>query len=575
VATLLVTHGNEQGRRITIDQPVARLGRDASNAIRILDNEISRQHAEIRCNNDQYTIADLVSSNGTFVNGQRITEAKLRPGDRIQIGKTVLLFGSGTTVTRTELARKITLITQIPTEQSSAIVRSISQEEGSQYLGRVERTDASWLKNALDHLKVLYDTSQAVSHIADVNDLLARILELAFESVKAERGCIWLKNSQTGKLECHAVHFGAGVSSNEQIEISQTIVDYVLSHGEGVRTSDAASDERFTPGQSIVRMGIREAICVPMQGRHDTIGIIYMDVRLTTDSPFDLRSSRHRLTDEQLKLMIAIAHQAALAIEDTRHYEAKVQAERLGAVGQTIATLSHDIKNILQGIKGGSHLIEMGLSGGEDEQVRRGWNIVNKNQNKIYNLVMDMLTFSKEREPAYEPSDLNEVVREVIELIEPRANELGVLLCFVPDGSLPKMLIDPEGIHRATLNIIANAVDATEGRENGRVEVRTEYSSLESLARLNVSDNGVGIAAEELGQLFTLFRSTKGARGTGIGLPVSDKIIREHGGAIRVQSQPGTGTDFIIEIPMRTEAIGMGSHMSQPAHPTRPEQARK
>jgi signal transduction histidine kinase len=224
----------------------------------------------------------------------------------------------------------------------------------------------------------------------------------------------------------------------------------------------------------------------------------------------------------------------------------------------------------LQGIKGGSHLIEMGLSSGEEEQVRRGWNIVNKNQNKIYNLVMDMLTFSKEREPAYEPCDLNEVVREVIELLEPRANELGVTLGFVADGTLPRILIDPEGIHRAALNIIANAVDAIEGREDGRVEVRTEYVALESLARLHVSDNGVGIPAEELGQLFTLFRSTKGARGTGIGLPVSEKIIREHGGTIRVQSQPGAGTNFVIELPLRTNA-GMGSNPGHPARPASPE----
>lgn len=563
MATLLITRGGEQGRRISIDQSVLRIGRDASNAIRILDNEISRQHAEIRYDKGECSIVDLVSSNGTYVNGQRITEVKLKTGDRIQIGKTVLLFGSGTTVTRADLAKKITMITQAPTEQSSAIVRSISQAEGSQYLGRYERADASWLKNALDHLKALYETSQAVSHIADLDELLVRILELVFESIKADRGCIWLKNAQTGKLESRAVHLGAGVNSEEQIEISQTIVDYVLSRGEGVITSDAASDERFSPAQSIVRMGIREAICVPMQGRHDTLGILYVDNRLAEGNPFELNTPR-RLTYEHLKLLIAIAHQAALAIEDTQHYEAKVQAERLGAVGQTIATLSHEIKNILQGIKGGGHLIEMGLSSSDEEQVRRGWNIVNKNQNKIYNLVMDMLTFSKEREPAYQPCDLNEVVREVVELVEPRASELGVRIQFMPDAAMPHILIDPEGIHRATLNIVSNAVDATEGRQNSRIEVRTEYSAAHSLARVCVSDNGVGIPAEELAQLFTLFRSTKGARGTGIGLPVSDKILREHGGSIRVQSQPGAGTQFVIEMPVRSDAAAGTNAGQQP-----------
>ena len=97
--------------------------------------------------------------------------------------------------------------------------------------------------------------------------------------------------------------------------------------------------------------------------------------------------------------MIAIGHQAALAVEDTRYYSAMVQAERLAAIGQTIAMLSHHIKNILQGIRGGSYLIEMGLAEHDEEHGRKGWNIVEKNQNKISALVMDMLTFSKEREP--------------------------------------------------------------------------------------------------------------------------------------------------------------------------------
>jgi len=553
VATLLVTHGQEQGRRYSLDDTVMRIGRDASNPIRVPDTEISRQHAEIRCVDGEYSIVDLVSSNGTYLNGQRVTEAKLTSGDRIQVGKTVLLFGTGTTVTRADLAKKITMITQVATEQSSAIVRSMSHAEGSQYLSRMERADPAWLTGAVAHLRVLYETSQAVSHIADLDELLTRILQLIFQSIRAERGCIMLSSSESSELECRAVYFSPGVSSDEQIEISQTIVDYVLSRGEGVRTSDAAADARFSPAQSIVRMGIREAICVPMKGRHDMMGIIYLDNRLTAEESPESERSPRRLSDEHLKLLIAIAHQAALAIEDTRHYEAKVQAERLAAVGQTIATLSHDIKNILQGIKGGSHLIEMGLAGNEQDQVRRGWNIVNKNQNKIYNLVMDMLTYSKEREPVTEPCDLNEIVREAVELMEQRATEIGVQLQFVPDELMPKISIDPEGIHRAVLNIVSNALDATEEKQDGRVQVQTQFDSAQSLASVIVQDNGIGISPEELNQLFTLFRSTKGARGTGIGLPVSDKIVREHGGQIRVRSQPGEGTEFILELPSRTE----------------------
>ncbi len=145
-------------------------------------------------------------------------------------------------------------------------------------------------------------------------------------------------------------------------------------------------------------------------------------------------------------LMVAIGHQAGLAIENTTFYNDKIQAERLAAVGQTIATLSHHIKNILQGIRGGSYLIDLGLNEKDEAIVRRGWTIVEKNQTKIYNLVMDMLSFSKDREPALEPADLNETVGDVVELMQSRAEELGVQLDLArPATTMPAGHDRPRG----------------------------------------------------------------------------------------------------------------------------------
>src|SRR6185312_7821195 len=148
---------------------------------------------------------------------------------------------------------------------------------------------------------------------------------------------------------------------------------------------------------------------------------------------------RSRFSQDHLMLMVAIGHQAGLAIENTVFYRDKIQAERLAVVGQTIATLSHHIKNILQGIRGGSYLIDMGLNEKDDAIVRRGWTIVEKNQGKIYNLVMDMLSFSKDREPSLESADLNETVAEVIELMTSRAKELNVELAWQPGKDLTEV----------------------------------------------------------------------------------------------------------------------------------------
>ena len=140
-----------------------------------------------------------------------------------------------------------------------------------------------------------------------------------------------------------------------------------------------------------------------MKGRHETLGVLYLDTNANAARSWSAPpSAAGKFTEDHLALAIAIAHQAALAVEDTRYHQAMVQAERLAAIGQTIAALSHHIKNILQGLRSGGDILKMGLKDKNDSLLQQGWKIVEKNQGKIYDLVMDMLSYSKEREPAIE-----------------------------------------------------------------------------------------------------------------------------------------------------------------------------
>src|SRR5689334_12822907 len=114
---------------------------------------------------------------------------------------------------------------------------------------------------------------------------------------------------------------------------------------------------------------------------------------------------------------------------------------------------------------------------------------------------------------------------------------------------MPTLMFDPECMHRAVLNIITNAIDACSERDEGRVEVSTQYSHAERMARVAVVDNGSGIEKDDLEKIFAVFVSRKGGRGTGLGLPVSQKILEEHGGRIRVESKLGEGSRFTLEFP--------------------------
>jgi signal transduction histidine kinase len=145
----------------------------------------------------------------------------------------------------------------------------------------------------------------------------------------------------------------------------------------------------------------------------------------------------------------------------------------------------------------------------------------------------------------------------VIELVQVHAGELKVELRWQPAAEMPDLVFDPEGLHRAVLNVVSNAIDAAgeieppagEIEPPGWVAVRTEYAADAALLRIVVEDNGPGIPAEQVDKLFSPFASTKKGRGTGLGLPVSQKILNEHGGRILVNSQPGGGSRFTLELP--------------------------
>ncbi|MCA9268203.1 MAG: FHA domain-containing protein [Planctomycetales bacterium] len=551
MASLFVIKGPDQGKRFDLESPVITLGREGANRYRLRDTEVSRRHVEVRRDEEGYSALDLGSSNGTYLNGQRIESARLASGDRLQLGRTVLLFTAQGHQSGVDLS-DVVAITGGQQPQGSRILRSMSHEESSDVLAGVSG-GAAWLARARSNLQVMYRTALAVSHTLDIDELLARILDLVFEWVEADRGCVMLVDQETGELMPKARRTRKGVNAEERISISRTILDYVMEREEGVLTSDARDDQRFDTAASIVNAGVREAICVPLQGRYGVVGIIYVD---TFTPPGQALSGRtaNRFADEHLRLMVAIGHQAALAVEDTSYYSAMVHSERLAAVGQAIAALSHHIKNILQGIRGGSYLIEEGLKTEEADVIRSGWRIVEKNQEKISNLVMDMLTFSKERDPEPVDADLNEVVQDVVELMQVRADEMQVALTYRPDASLPRLRFDPDSVHRAVLNVLTNAIDACREAEQGRVDVSTAFDAASGCAKVIIADNGGGIDEEELPRIFRMFVSSKGHRGTGLGLPVSQKIMREHGGDIDVESTPGEGSRFILRLPAAASA---------------------
>ncbi len=551
--SLFVIQGRDQGRRFDLREPAISIGRDAQNDICLQDSEVSRCHARLEWSpqSDSYDLIDLESSNGCFINSEKSTRAKLQGGDRIQIGRSLFIYTGVEDASLREFAESVDIASSNE-EDESQIVHSLADAEAEDHDAWSDDPGASqWLARARSNLQVMYRTALAASHTMDIDQLLARIMELIFEWVEADRGCIMLVEGPDEKLVPKVRRNQTSVRIGDRLLISSTILDYVVRNREGVLTSDASDDDRWDAGGSIVKLGVREAICVPMRGRYGNVGVIYVDTYIPPGSVLKGGNSR-KFNEEHLKLLIAIGHQAALAVEDTSYYSAMVQAERLAAVGQTIAGLSHHVKNILQGMNGASFLIDKGLEAADTEMIRKGWSIVQKNQEKVSRLVLDMLTFSKERQPEISSIDLKHLLHEAVDLMKSRASDCGVTLECDISADVLEIVCDGEAISHAVLNVITNGIDACEGREGGRVVVEAGLEPNRGDLRIVVRDNGAGIPPDRLDRVFQLFESTKGNRGTGLGLAVTQKIIREHGGEIRVQSQEGAGSEFILDLPQQT-----------------------
>jgi PAS domain S-box-containing protein len=237
--------------------------------------------------------------------------------------------------------------------------------------------------------------------------------------------------------------------------------------------------------------------------------------------------------------------------EENRLRAQLIENERLAAIGQTVAGVAHCIKNILNGLKGGSYMISTGLEQERPERVRAGWSNMQKSIARIGELSQDMLNYCRERTPQPRPVDPGEVARAAVEMVAQAAALEGVAVTVrAEDG--PPVLLDPEAMNRALLNLLGNALDACRERDypaGVRPEVVVEVRRLPGQVSLAVTDNGQGMGEEVRAQLFRRFFSTKDYRGTGLGLPVVQKIVAEHGGRVEVESTPGRGSTFTMVIP--------------------------
>jgi signal transduction histidine kinase len=542
--SLYVLQGPDKGRTYqTPDEPVI-LGR-SSDQVPLTDNSASRRHAELRPINGAWVLVDLNSSNGTYLNGQRIVSpTEVRHGDQIKVGSTLLVFSGQEDIESFSGAQVIRDLVDLDlsyTSGGSSILSAVDASQESVILQPPETADAVAAWN------VVYKIAETIGTSESVEAFLARVSDIVFDHLIVDRLVLLMCAPGVDKLTPQVVRCRKGERGRRpKIVTSQTIINHVLKTRDGVLCANAMTDDRFrgdNPQDSIHRLGLRSVICVPIVARDQIHGILHLDCSM----------SRHTYTQEQLRLAVAIGRLAGMAIENMRLLDSRMQTERLAAAGETVAYLSHYIRNILQGMEGGAAVVEIGFKRGSIESAKSGWVLIRRNLDRILVLTMNMLTFSKERQPRIEMAQLNTIVEEVVALVQNRADEKSVMI-LTDLEEMSAVPLDPDGIHQVVNNIVLNAIEATP-EDGGRVTVSTSYDVDSGRVIVSIRDNGPGIAPEQRDKIFDAFQSSKGHRGTGLGLAAARKIVAELSGEIEVESAVGEGTTFRVKLPVDAHTL--------------------
>lgn len=485
------------------------IGRNEDCGLVLTDQLVSRRHVKLTPTGEGVQAKDLGSSNGIEINGVSTREGVLHEGDSLQVGRCIF---------------------RLALKSDSELGRSIISAKTA------EEIHKSMVVGAADtRMLVLYHAAQLLGRVFDEHELLDEILRICFDALPARRGFVLVRPAVGREPEVRATK--SLEADDDGPPLSHTLIQHVFDTQDAMLTLDAQSDSRFDMAQSIVSHDIHAAMCAPLVGRHAPVGAIYVD---SGSKPGDRPFSK---TD--LELLSAIARVVGVAVENAHLYQETVRQERMAALGEATAGLGHCIKNILTALRGGTEFVNMALEKDDIKYLQKGWPILSHAIDRIDNLVLNMLSFSKDREPTRAATDVNQLANEITAMLLPRAQKYKVNLTVISDKPAWAS-IDSREIYRVLMNITLNAVEACVDT-GGNITINC--ASDEHGCVICVSDDGPGIPDDILPRLSEAFVSSKGSSGTGLGLAVSYKIVQEHDGRIDVKTGKGQGTIFTVSLP--------------------------
>ncbi|MCC6546909.1 FHA domain-containing protein [Candidatus Sumerlaeota bacterium] len=538
------------------------VGRHPSNDIVLALDSISRFHSRIDRRGNFYILQDLNSSNGSHLNGERVTQATINHGDLVAFGDVEFQFENedGPRIESDAPPSSFVgkSIIDFTDEQPDGVGSSKSFVKAEDFQGAKaksslsssvvdKKADRGTLLKLNARLGALYKLSELFRDATSFQReeaILQRILEIVFSAVGADRGVILTKfNRDAENLDVAAVKYRDEPIVAQKVQVSRTILKEVVANRVAILSKDTTLDERYATTESILVNQIRSTIAAPMSIGDELIGVIHLD------------SSTKGKTFEQddLEFVMIVATETGVSLHNMRMQKEATHRERLAAVGETVAGISHNVKNILLLSQGGAELLTRAIERRDVDGTREAWQVVSRGIDKIGKLVRDMLEFSSHKKAELTDVDVNEMICGTAEEIEGQLIAKGVTLELDLDESITPQPLDELGLQRTVMNLIVNAMEAI-AHQQGQISVTTKARHDTKRMVIRVRDNGAGISTDKMEKVFFPFYTTKGSSGTGLGLPMCKKVVEDMQGTITCESEENVGTVFQIELPLAAKA---------------------
>ncbi|MBN1383680.1 MAG: GAF domain-containing protein [Elusimicrobia bacterium] len=409
--------------------------------------------------------------------------------------------------------------------------------------------DKLFFREKHDYYKTLREFSGALRSVIGLDKLLDLLINTITETIHIDKASLMLLDRDTGRLNIkYSKGLDKGIIDNVYFKKDDYLPKW-LRENRRILILEGANLNNNILSDDLRKLDI--AISIPLLIKDKLIGIFNLGSKMSEDT----------FNPEDLELLLSIADQAAVAIENARLYEEMRDLERgldhadkLAALGALASSIAHEIKNPLVSVKTFTQLVPRKF--GNPDFLNKFNNVVPQELERLENVLEELLSFGRNVKTNLHSIKIENIIDNLLLLMQREASKRNIRIVKKYDTNIPEIVSDDEQLKQVFMNIVLNAIQAMPNGGNLTIVTSAQLSTLNpeqksDFIEIRFSDTGCGISKENIEKVFKTSFTTK-ASGTGLGLAISQKIIKELEGTIRVESEVNKGTTFIVELPINS-----------------------